>query len=51
MSGFLLHTDKDGFKTLYSYQKDLPSGIDMTEVSEIDIPTDKEGLRNAFQEV
>lgn len=51
MSKYLLHTAPDGRKKLYSFMSHVPSDVPKTEITEIDIPTDKDGLRAAFQEV
>lgn len=51
MSIYLLHTSPEGKKTLYSFMSHVPKEIPRSELSEIAIPTDKAGLRDAFQEV
>src|SRR5690348_7702942 len=38
----------DGKRTLFAYQQDVPKG---TKTTEIDVPTDKEGLMGAIQEL
>jgi len=48
---FLIHTDSSGKKTLYPNKTNTPSEILKEGVSEIDVPTDKEGLMSAFQEL
>lgn len=48
---FLIHTDSIGKKTLYPNKTNAPPDILKEGVTEIDVPTDKEGLMSAFQEL
>lgn len=48
---YLLHTANDRKKTLYSFMSHVPNDVEKTELSEIEIPTSKEGIRDAYQEL
>lgn len=45
---FYLGTNAEGRRTLYPWEKDIPKGMNAPE---IDIPTDKNGLMAAIQEL
>jgi len=47
---YLMHTDWDDKRTLYSFMSHVPKNIEKTELSEIEIDTSKEGIRQALQE-